>query len=578
VRISPNSTTVIQGDTRQFAAVGDAVTWSVSEGSAGGSISSSGLYTAPNSAGTFHVVATSQSDPSVSEAAVVTVTKVQIAALGPFTLTMNQSTQLAGSVFVTGTVNVAVSWSIQEGAAGGTITATGTYTAPTTHGTYHVVVTSQADSTATAVIAIAVVPVTVSISPMSDVLGPSGTRFFWATLNSVNPGVTWSIQEGAAGGTITAAGTYTAPNATGTFHVVATSVFDPTIPTLATVTVVGSGFLPTGDMKDGRSEHTATLLTSGKVLVAGGDSCLVSDGGGCWLQSTELYDPVKGTFARGSQMARSHVSHTATLLPNGKVLIAGGSAGPAELYDPSSDSFSDTGAMVTPRWGHTATLLQNGKVLITGGNGADSSTLSAAELYDPKTGTFTLTGSMKMARTGHTATLLGNGQVLIVGGEDQSHQFTLLSTAELYDPASGSFSSSGSMAVDRAGHSTTLLNNGTVLVAGGLSGISFENTASAEFYDPKSGTFSATSNMTTPRQNAFAVLLQNGKVLIAGGFSIDEDGSSLFTAEVYDPVTGTFTQTGSMIDARALAAVVLLQDGRVLVTGGSDLNTAEVFQ
>src|SRR5215472_7555551 len=170
--ISPNNITLNQGATQHFSVTGDAVTWSVSEGGAGGSINSSGFYTAPNAAGTFHVVATSQSDSSVSAITLVTVNKVGIAGQSPFNIARNESAPLAGNVSVTGTVNIALSWSVQEGAAGGTITAAGVYTAPAAFGTYHVVVTSQADSTATAMIAIIVGPVTVTVSPKSDVLGP----------------------------------------------------------------------------------------------------------------------------------------------------------------------------------------------------------------------------------------------------------------------------------------------------------------------------------------------------------------------------------------------------------------------
>jgi hypothetical protein len=227
------------------------------------------------------------------------------------------------------------------------------------------------------------------------------------------------------------------------------------------------------------------LLASGKVLIAGG-----LDGWG--LASAELYDPATGSFSPTGSMSTARVGQTATLLASGKVLITGGSDGTvnsnlrasAELYDPSSGSFSPTGSMSSARVGQTATLLASGKVLIAGGDGfvAGSFTLLAsAELYDPATGTFSPTGSMSSTRDGHTATLLASGKVLIAGGTCGAD--ATLASAELYDPVTGSFSSIGSMATARAGHTATLLGSGTVLITGGYRAGN-ETYASAELYNP----------------------------------------------------------------------------------------------
>jgi WD40 repeat protein len=226
-----------------------------------------------------------------------------------------------------------------------------------------------------------------------------------------------------------------------------------------------------------RGWHTATLLQDGRVLVIGGRT---ADAGSPLsvqdFRSAELYNPATATFTSTGSPARPLSQHTATLLPNGKVLIAGGvdatnpnlttATATAEIYDPATGAFSPTGNMTAARTGHTATLLANGRVLITGGSG-----LSTAEVYDPATSSFSATGIMGLARASHTATLLSNGTVLVAGGGD--------STAELYDPAAGSFIPTGGMESGRTAHSATLLQNGEILVAGGGSRFPL---ATAELY------------------------------------------------------------------------------------------------
>ena len=439
-------------------------------------------------------------------------------------VTIAQGEQFTFVADVIGKTNTAVSWAIQEGSSGGSITSAGIYTAPATLGTFHVIATSQADNTRHATATVTVVTLELSVSPTSDVLGPQGVRVFSIAVNSSsNPNVTWSVQEGAAGGSITTSGQYTAPKNTGSFHVVATSVHDPTKNATAGVTIVPSGFRPTGDMSAGRTGHTATLLQSGKVLMAGGDPCLF-DGfyyENCPLSSAELYDPGAGTFAATGKMSVTRVSHTATLLNNGKVLVAGGHDASAELYDPTSGKFAATGSMSVGRQSQSATLLANGKVLIVGGASV-SGTLATAELYDPNSGTFTATGTMTTPRIAHTATLLANGKVLITGGVNSGG---VVATAELYDPTTGTFTAANSMAGQRAFHVATLLSSGNVLVTGGSS-INGALLSSAEVYDVVSGTFAATGNMMTARDEHVALLLANGTVLVAGGGSASRPSST----------------------------------------------------
>ena len=329
--------------------------------------------------------------------------------------------------------------------------------------------------------------------------------------------------------------------------------------------LIDPSWVTTGSMGTPRYGHTATLLPNGKVLVAGG-----SPG----LSSAELYDPATGSWTATGSLSTARYFHTATLLPTGKVLVAGG-LGPsgylssAELYDPASGTWTATGSLSTARLLHTATLLPTGKVLVAGG--VNGFVLSSAELYDPATGSWSSTGSMGTPRYDHTATLLPNGKVLVVGGYNGS----LLSSAELYNPATGSWSSTGSMGTARRDHTATLLPNGKVLVVGGLgnSGV----LSSAELYDPATGSWSSTGSMGTAREDHTATLLANGKVLVAGGLG---NSGVLSSAELYDPATGSWSSTASMGTARFSHTATLLPNGKVLVAGGSNgsyLSSAELY-
>jgi galactose oxidase-like protein len=238
-------------------------------------------------------------------------------------------------------------------------------------------------------------------------------------------------------------------------------------------------FSQAADMKKPRERHTGTRLHDGRVLITGGSST----SSGTVLKSAEIYDPTQGTFTLlSSTMSSVRFKHSATLLNSGKVLVAGGSngssspSGPlaplatADLFDPATNAFSAVGGLNTARVDHAATLLPGGKVLITGGNDA-CVTLSSAELFDPSANTFTTIGNMTRARGEHTATLLPNGQVLIAGGFVNSGcgSATALSSAELFDPASNSFTAlSSTMSAARFDHSASVLTNGNVLVAGGF--------------------------------------------------------------------------------------------------------------
>jgi hypothetical protein len=340
------------------------------------------------------------------------------------------------------------------------------------------------------------------------------------------------------------------------------------------------GFAPTGPLLAARQNQTATRLGNGQVLVTGGDGLSAAP-----LTSAELYDPAAGSFGDTGTMLAARQSHTAELLQGGKVLLIGGQGGPGggtvlnttELYDPVSGTFAFSGLLTSPRFFHTSTVLQSGKVLVTGGlfqSTGGAPPRATAELYDPATGLFTATGAMHQARYWHAATLLTDGQVLITGGYGLTGG--AVDTAELFDPATGTFTAIGIMNAARYGHTATLLGDGTVLVAGGYGAGAL---ATAELFDPVTTTFQTTGPLHVARYSHTATLLPSGRVLFAGGTSAT---APLSSAEQYDPVLGTFALAQPMAVARYFHTATLLDTGEALVLGGwssgdQGLADAELF-
>lgn len=323
----------------------------------------------------------------------------------------------------------------------------------------------------------------------------------------------------------------------------------------------------TGTPLAARFSHTATLLANNKVLIAGG-----MERNGIWLDSTELYDPETGRFAPAGRMQSRRAGAMAVLLGNGKVLIAGGTDGSGkslastEIYDPATNSFVPGANMNFPRAHGIAVVMKDGKVLIAGGCAqGDEHRLAAAEVYNPATGTFAITGSMHVARGVFNAVLLSNGRVLVAGGMSSGELPNVMveSSAEIYDPVAGRFEPTGSMSSPRFKHGMALLRDGRVMVVGGQKDGAFgERLASTEIFDPASGRFSRGPDMRHSRFKLMqgVVALSDGHVLVAGGAD---------QPEIYDPGTNSFIAVpGPAVQGYYFSTATVLDDGRVLLVDG----------
>jgi serine/threonine protein kinase len=340
-------------------------------------------------------------------------------------------------------------------------------------------------------------------------------------------------------------------------------------------------WLSTGGMSSGRRYHTATPLPDGTLLVAGGN-----EGGPYRLASIELYDPRTGAWSGNARMPVAHRFHTATLLADGRVLIAGGYVAQAEIIDPTAlaegqaVAWSNVNHMSSARRDHTACLLSDGRVLVCGGLDNSNTALASAEIFSPESRGWARAGRMATARSRHCATVLLDGRVLVTGGNRGPYDNLIpLSAAEIYDPATNTWSSAGSMTVPRLWHTATLLDDGRVLVTGGADSAGVY-LATAETFDPETGFWEPAGEMAAPRVWHTATLLPGGRVLVAGGN--DRPGGYLATAEIYHPHSRTWTPTASLHTPRAVHTATLLSSRVVLVAGGLDaglnkLASAEIY-
>lgn len=309
---------------------------------------------------------------------------------------------------------------------------------------------------------------------------------------------------------------------------------------------------PFSSLTQERSGHTATLLPNGKVLVAGGYGMPVNFVG-FPTNTAELFDPATGVWRPTGDMLHAHGLHTATLLLNGKVLVMDLLG--AELYDPQSGQWSPAASPNSAHNLHTATLLPDGRVLVAGGFG------NQPEIYDPATGRWTLTGRLNTGRYRHTATVLRNGRILVAGGQDNESQSPLAS-AELFDPATGEWTLTGSLKTARLIHTATLQLNGRVLVTGGATRTAY--LASAERYDPETGTWSEVPGpLKTKRGAHTATLLPRGAVLVTGG-----ESSAETPAEVLEPLSDEWVELPRLKVERSSHTATLLPGGQILLAGG----------
>jgi len=327
-------------------------------------------------------------------------------------------------------------------------------------------------------------------------------------------------------------------------------------------------FTATGDLATPRAHHTATLLPSGKVLVAGG---LTYAAGLVPTASMETYDPAAGAFAPAAAMGTPRYAHTATLLQDGSVLLAGGMGGSAlasaERYDPASGAVSPLGSMATPRSNHTAALLtvgpDAGKVLVIGGEDAAGAPLASMEVFDPAAGTFTLCPAVLAGgRARHTATVLEDGRVVIAGGQASAK-------VEVYDPATRTLAVAGSMLQARSAHTATLLPGSRLLLAGGHASGALAGNEVCDL-SQAAPTFTAAQAMGVPRRDQTATLLPGGAVLITGGSPAAGGSTVTEQAELFDPARMTFVPGGKQADGARNGTATLLPGGKVLVAGGLD--------
>ncbi len=287
---------------------------------------------------------------------------------------------------------------------------------------------------------------------------------------------------------------------------------------------------------------------------------------------------ISGTMRPTAALHQARAAHTATLLHDGSVLVAGGfvtggeAIDDAEVFNNGESRFDRVGKMGSRRSAHTATLLPSGKVLIAGG--FNGSYLDTAEIYDPATKKFTPAAKMTMARSSHNAVLLQNGKVLLFGGVGTG--WTFLSSAEIYDPATGRFEPTGSMANARESHTATLLPDGRVVTTGGHFGrrAAMKVYRDVEIYDPAKGSFEPAGEMTVKRHKHDAVLLNDGRILIVGGTDErDRGGEGAYdSVEIFDPAAKRSAAAGTMKSKRykLQGTTTVLPDGKILIAGGSD--------
>jgi hypothetical protein len=351
---------------------------------------------------------------------------------------------------------------------------------------------------------------------------------------------------------------------------------------LSSIAVADEGWTLTGRLLEARTSHTATLLADGRVLVAGGS------GGLALLATAEVYDPAMRAWAAVGPMTMPRIYHTATLLPDGRVLVTGGLAqaengwwsttSSAEVFDPATATWAATDNLTTARYLHTATALLDGTVLVAGGSYPGADGTDPAELYDPATGTWSKTAALFIPSFGHTATLLPDGAVLVVGGAADDEFYWSAGLTKLYLPAEHAWVERVLPALPRTSHTATLLATGRVLVTGGVGLLPCcPDTGRVEMFDEGNHQWSAVSELAHKRTGHSATLLPSGELLVAGGrgwmgLRMGVHLLVIGESETYSEATGQWRPTGAMNEARAGHTATLLRDGSVLVAGGQHVS------
>lgn len=329
---------------------------------------------------------------------------------------------------------------------------------------------------------------------------------------------------------------------------------------------LADGFSSAPTLEQARFAHTATLLMDGSVLVAGGATLSGS------LASTERLVAGSAAWHSSGALAAARSYHTATLLASGKVLVAGGQSGTtvlgsAELYNPSTGTWSSAGTLNTPRAHHAAVLLSTGQVMVIGGtSGTGSTTLATPEIYDPTSNSWT-NAATTTARWYEAASLLPNGDVLVSGGAGSGT--TALASADIFNPAQGWAGSVAGMTTARMGHTATALSTGAILVTGGFNGASPVGTG--EIYTTNGNTWLSAGTLETARRSHTGTLLSSGQVLVVGGF--DAGNNPLASAEIFDSSLNTWTGADALGAARAQHTATAMSGGRVLLVGGQGVGT-----
>ena len=337
------------------------------------------------------------------------------------------------------------------------------------------------------------------------------------------------------------------------------------------------GVITTGTMTRGRTNLTATLLSDGRVLIAGGRTGATMT----TTNSAEVFDPIDDSFTPTGNMIVDRARHVAVLLDDGRVWVAGGVSGDdgvyaaiddSEVWDPANGEFSAAASLPSARDLFTATRLNDGRVLVVGGRN-DATTLDDAHLFDAGAGFSPVPGGLADARYGHTATLLPDGDVLIVGGRIGPDSITL-EDAERFDVGTGTFTSAG-YAQSRGGHTATLLGDGRVLVAGGFERLTAGATtalADSDLYGVSADSWELGPSLNQPRLFAAAAALGDHGVLLLGG-DVDQP---LATVELFSPLDDSWQRLPSLVTPRLAPVAVALVDERVLVLGGDGGSGTEI--